>query len=189
MGKLWAQKERNNLMRIIGAGLPCPRPLKLKYHVLLLTFIGSSNGRPAPKLKEVRLSDPRLKACYMELIMMMRTLWCEAKLVHADLSEFNLLYHEHRIYMIDVAQAIERSHPNALHHLQKDCENVTNFFAKRGLKKYLSVPELIEFVTDAKEMFIGVQEVMTGLDDDANNSLGLHELIEKLGNQHVREIE
>jgi len=88
--------------------------------------------------------------------------------------------------MIDVAQAIERSHPNALMHLQKDCENMTNFFIKQGLQNYLSVPELIEFVTNAQENFIGIQQLATSLDADAQ-TLGLHELIEKLGNQHVRE--
>ena len=67
--------------------------------------------------------------------------------VHADLSEYNMLYHEQRLYIIDVAQAIDRSHPQALNHLEKDCQNVTTFFTRQGVPNILSVPELVEFVT------------------------------------------
>eukprot|EP00656_Telonema_subtile_P009111 TRINITY_DN14276_c0_g1_i3.p1 TRINITY_DN14276_c0_g1~~TRINITY_DN14276_c0_g1_i3.p1 ORF type:complete len:545 (+),score=137.80 TRINITY_DN14276_c0_g1_i3:1353-2987(+) len=184
--KLWAQKERNNLMRMQAAGIPCPRPLRLKDHVLMMSFIGTPQGRPAPRLKEVDLSEARLKTAYTELLLMMKTLWGVAHLVHADLSEYNLLYHDHRLYMIDVAQAIERSHPHALQHLQKDCENVTRYFTSAGLQNCLEVPELIEFVTEAKEMFVGMQDVVNSM-ADPREGMGLHELIQDLGNQHVRE--
>lgn len=186
--KLWAQKERNNLMRMQHAGIPCPMPLKLKEHVLMLSFIGSTSGRPAPKLKDVVWTEPRLKAAYTELVLMMKTLWCTAHLVHADLSEYNLLYHEHRVYMIDVAQAIERSHPHALEHLQKDCENVTRFFGSCGLQNALSVNELLEFVTGAKEMFVGMQD-LAGRIDEHSNSTGMHELVAALPHIACAEVE
>ena len=37
---------------------------------------------------------------------MMRLMFQEAKLVHADLSEFNMLYHEGKVFFIDVSQVI-----------------------------------------------------------------------------------
>merc|ERR1712194_947950 len=117
---------------------------------------------------------------------MMKTLWADAGLVHGDLSEYNLLYHEHRVYMIDVAQAVQRSHPNALQFLQRDCENVHRFFGGRGLNDGLEVPKLVEFVTGATQMFVGMQDVVSAL-ADPRDGLGFHELAGELGNQHVRE--
>jgi len=185
--KLWAQKERNNLIRMRNAGILCPQPLHLKDHALMMSFIGTQQGRPAPKLKDVQLSASRLKNVYQELLLMMKTMWSEAHLVHADLSEYNMLYHEQRLYIIDVAQAIDRSHPQALNHLEKDCQNVTTFFTRQGVPNILSVPELVEFVTGATETFIGMQDVAAAMQDPTDTSTSLHQLVEQLGNQHSRE--
>ncbi len=64
----------------------------------------------------------------------MRKLYQKAKLVHADLSECNILYqHEQgKIYIIDVGQAIETSHPNADAYLARDAHQITRFFYKKG---------------------------------------------------------
>ena len=40
--RMWADKERMNLLRMTRAAVPCPRPLKLKGHVLIMSFIGVS---------------------------------------------------------------------------------------------------------------------------------------------------
>ena len=52
----------------------------------------------------------------------------KCKLVHGDLSEFNLLYHDGKAYVIDVSQSVEHDHPHALEFLRKDLHNVTEFF-------------------------------------------------------------
>jgi RIO kinase 1 len=44
MVKVWAEKEMRNLVRLKTAGIPCPDPLLLKNHVLVMSFIGK-NGR------------------------------------------------------------------------------------------------------------------------------------------------
>ena len=41
----------------------------------------------------------------------MREMYQECKLIHADLSEYNLLYYTDLIYVIDVSQSIEHDHP------------------------------------------------------------------------------
>ena len=40
MVKMWAEKEFRNLTRITAAGVPCPKPIMLRSHVLVMTFLG-----------------------------------------------------------------------------------------------------------------------------------------------------
>merc|ERR1719230_2062226 len=72
----------------------------------------------------------------------------ECKLVHGDLSEYNMLYHDGELHIIDVSQSVERDHPHALDFLKRDCVNVNRFFADRGCAT-ASVMDLFEFVTAA----------------------------------------
>ncbi|CAG8610584.1 2373_t:CDS:2, partial [Ambispora leptoticha] len=44
MVKLWAEKEMRNLKRLCQAQVPCPEPLLLKMHVLVMGFLGDKNG-------------------------------------------------------------------------------------------------------------------------------------------------
>jgi len=41
--KLWAEKEFRNLKRMKEKGLPCPTPVKIKDHVMLMEFIGNGS--------------------------------------------------------------------------------------------------------------------------------------------------
>jgi hypothetical protein len=38
------------------------------------------------------------------------------------------------VYVIDVGQAVEKTHPHALRFLYKDCANMVALFARRGVK-------------------------------------------------------
>lgn len=69
------------------------------------------------------------------------------KLVHADLSEYNLLYHDDTVYVIDVSQAVENDHPMALDFLRRDCNIIREFF-KRKIDRVLTTREMFLFVTD-----------------------------------------
>ncbi|POG66962.1 hypothetical protein GLOIN_2v1779949 [Rhizophagus irregularis DAOM 181602=DAOM 197198] len=44
MVKLWAEKEMRNLKRLWQAGIPCPEPLVLGLHALVMIFLGDKNG-------------------------------------------------------------------------------------------------------------------------------------------------
>jgi RIO kinase 1 len=150
MVKVWAEKEMRNLRRIYAAGIPCPEPLYLRLHVLVMGFLGNSKGVPAPRLKDVELvdADPeeRWRALYMELIGHMRTMYHDCRLVHADLSEYNVLYHDHKLYIIDVSQSVEHDHPRSLEFLRMDIKNVSDFFRRKGVH---ALPEraIFEFIT------------------------------------------
>lgn len=68
-------------------------------------------------------------------------------LIHADLSEYNMLWFEGRIYFIDVSQSVEPAHPNGLEFLVRDCRNVSSFFTKCGVRDVMSCYELFNHLT------------------------------------------
>ena len=137
MVKVWAEKEMRNLKRIYAAGIPSPEPLYLRLHVLAMGFVGNAKGVPAPRLKDVEFIDgdplPRWRTVYLEVLAYMKVMYQECRLVHADLSEYNILYHNHKPYIIDVSQSVEHDHPRSLEFLRMDIKNVNDFFKRKNV--------------------------------------------------------
>jgi RIO kinase 1 len=153
MVKLWADKERRNLARIHDAGIPSPEPVALRTHVLVMGFVGDRKGKPAPRLKDVRFDgltseeeDAKWTDLYVEMLAYMRILYHTCRLVHADLSEYNVLYHQGRQWMIDVSQAVEHDHPRSLEFLRMDVKNVSDFYRSRNVE-VLSERKAFAFIT------------------------------------------
>lgn len=131
MVRLWAEKELRNLHRMQLAGLAVPAPVAVKANVLVMEFMGT-DGWPSKRLKDVEgLGVAEWDALYVQCVKAMRRMFHVCRLVHADLSEFNMLYHAGRLYIIDVSQSVEHDHPCALEFLRMDCTNVTDFFASK----------------------------------------------------------
>lgn len=139
MVKVWAEKEFRNLRRLHVAGIPCPDPIYLRQHVLVMSFLGNKKGWPAPRLRDVEFDmtedevAAKWKEMYLQLLGYMRVMYQTCKLVHADLSEYNLLYHQSRIFVIDVSQSVEHDHPRSLEFLRMDIKNISDFFVRKGV--------------------------------------------------------
>lgn len=90
--ELWAEKEYRNLVRAYRVGIPVPQPLLQRENVLFLRFLGQ-DGWPCPQLREVKLKKGGQKwtALYEQTMEAIQTLYNDARLVHGDLSEYNLL--------------------------------------------------------------------------------------------------
>lgn len=146
MVKLWAEKETRNLIRLGTAGIPCPTPIQLRLHVLVMSFIGR-DGYAAPRLKDANLSKSKCREVYRELVIHMRTMYQKCKLVHGDLSEYNMLYHDGKVWIIDVSQSVDLDHPHAFDFLREDCLHVNTFFEKNGTK-VIPKRDLFDFITD-----------------------------------------
>jgi RIO kinase 1 len=146
MVKTWAEKELRNYKRIYQAGIPCPQPLLLKSHVLVMEFLGTVDGWPSPRLKDAILSDRKLREAYVMCIRIIRHLYQRCRLVHGDLSEYNLLWHKEMIYVIDVGQSVETDHPSALDFLRSDVANVNDYFRKVGNLPVMTTRQLFEYV-------------------------------------------
>jgi RIO kinase 1 len=121
----WTKKEFSNLKRAHDANLPVPLPLVWDRNILVMEFLGDDE-RPYPQLRNVELPDP--DAVYQKVISFMKTLYREAELVHADLSEFNILFSD-RIFVIDMGQAVTLDHPRARPFLARDIANVNRYFS------------------------------------------------------------
>jgi len=124
---LWARKEFRNYVLMHQAGASVPEPITQFENILVMEFIGK-RGEKAPLLKEVSLSIDEYYEIFKNLIEDVRKIYQVARLVHGDLSEYNVMIWKGRHYIIDVSQAVKVSHPNANEFLIRDLRNIRKFF-------------------------------------------------------------
>lgn len=122
---MWAEKEMHNMMRLQKIGLNCPNLVCLKKHILVMSFIGRDN-KPAPKLREAILKPEKWQSIYNEVVDAMHKMFNVGHLIHADLSEYNILWWDNKCWFIDVSQSVQPDHPHGLEFLLRDCRNIAN---------------------------------------------------------------
>jgi len=128
---VWAQKEFRNLKEASEANVRVPKPIAVKSNVVVMEFIGK-NGISAPSLKEQLPDDP--EKTYRVLATYLRRLYQKAKLVHGDLSEYNIMMWKGRPVIFDVSQAVNIEHPMASFMLTRDLMNLNRFFSRLDVK-------------------------------------------------------
>ncbi|THV00816.1 RIO1-domain-containing protein [Dendrothele bispora CBS 962.96] len=179
MVRLWAEKEMRNLKRLVAAGIRCPDPVEVRENILVMTFLGDKEGWASPRLKDARLSLRQAVDLYTELVLVVRKMYHHCKLVHADLSEYNILFHEDHLWIIDVSQSVEHDHPAAFDFLRKDLVNVEEFFGRLGVK-CLGLRRAFDFVT--RDRLNGGSHESTEFGDPAEEVI-LKQWIEEDGSQ------
>ena len=127
----WTKKEFKNLERAYKIGVKVPKPIIMRNNVLVMEYLGDAN-RPAPMLKDVRMEDP--KGTFDIIISFISMMYKKAKLVHSDMSAFNILIHNDQPYLIDFGQGMLLEHPNAHDFLKRDIHNIVQYFSKYGIK-------------------------------------------------------
>jgi len=120
----WAKKEFKNLSRAYKAKVSIPKPITCVKDVVVMEFIGKKE-LPYPLMKDVKLKKP-LKT-YKEVLDNLEKLYHDAGLVHADLSEYNMIYTP-KVYFIDISQAVLLDHAYAEIFLYRDIKNITRYF-------------------------------------------------------------
>lgn len=149
----WARKEFKNLNRAFDAGVRVPQPIVCDKNVLIMEFIGKE-GIAAPRLKDIPVDilkdDFEPEELFMRIISAVKTLYEKGKLVHADLSEYNIVmkgYVEREFettannsaeieiepVLIDMGQSLLLYHPHADKFLLRDVKNIVIYFNKLGL--------------------------------------------------------
>ncbi|VVB96021.1 RIO-type serine/threonine-protein kinase Rio1 [uncultured archaeon] len=146
----WAKKEFKNLKRAEEAGVRVPKPYVVKRNILLMEFIGK-DGIPMPQLKDVKLSEEEAKHIFNKIIEYMNLLYSKAKLIHADLSEYNIMVNMNDMepVIIDMGQSVTIDHFHAEAYLQRDVTNIVQFFKKYNI--LINEDELISIVKEGRK--------------------------------------
>ena len=133
----WTKKEFSNLARAHDAAIPVPEPLAFDRNILLMAFLGQDEV-PYPQLRNAEIED--YGEVYRQILGYVERLYRDARLIHADLSEYNILYHE-KPYLIDMGQAVTPDHPRAPVFLIRDIKNLNRYFSR-----YCDVPDEQEII-------------------------------------------
>ena len=137
----WTQKEFRNLKICHKCNMNTPQPFKAQNNVIIMEYL------PALMLKDTPLDNP--KQFFNILKDQMRIMLNDAKLIHGDLSEFNILVKDQIPYIIDVGQAISIKNDSDFkeHYelFERDVRNVTDYMNKRydlGIDKEELIKEI-----------------------------------------------
>lgn len=125
----WCKREFKNLGIAFNNKVSCPKPIAFNGNVLVMSFIGKG-GVPAPRLVDVKLKN--YSEIYKKIIKEMKRL-AKAGLIHTDLSPYNILIFD-KPYIFDFSQAVTKKHPLSKEFLERDVNNINNFFEKKGVK-------------------------------------------------------
>jgi len=127
---LWTRKEFKNLQLAETAGIRVPKPLAFYRNIIVMEYIGTPPGR-APTFAESDVDEQDYDWTFETIGRLYRG----AKLVHADLSEYNVFKSESERVLFDMGSAVLLSHPQADEFLKRDVSNMVRFFRKRGIFK------------------------------------------------------
>ncbi len=129
----WCKKEFANLNMALEAGVKVPKAYSFAGNVLAMEFVGDENGSPAKIMKNVKLEDP--KKVEEKIVSYMKKL-AKIGMVHADLSEYNVLINDGEPWLIDMGQAVVKGHPQFNAFVERDAVNITYYFNKQyGINK------------------------------------------------------
>lgn len=125
---IWVKKEFRNLRRMRKYGIRVPLPISYHKNVLVMELIGSE--RAAPRLRDIEIKEKF--ETFTEMLDMVAVAWQKANLVHADLSEYNILWHDGEPWFIDVGQGVTDQHPHSEEFLVRDVSRLVHWISKQG---------------------------------------------------------
>ncbi|MGM5481028.1 MAG: serine protein kinase RIO [Nanobdellota archaeon] len=126
----WTKREYRNLQKAREC-IKVPTPYTFKDNIIVMEYIGDENG-PALQLKNEELDDEQ--EFFNRIIENMKLLYNQG-LVHGDLSSFNILVDGRQPIFIDFSQSTMTTSRQAPELLIRDLNNITNYFAKAGIKR------------------------------------------------------
>jgi RIO kinase 2 len=139
--RLAAEREFQALKLVYQHGVSVPEPLSQNRHAITMGII---EGAELTKWKEISKPEKVLK----EILRNVKKTYLKAGVVHADLSEYNIILKPNmHILIIDWPQYVMANHPNAQQLLMRDVKNVLKYFSRRyGVK--VKTKEVYAYVTE-----------------------------------------
>lgn len=125
----WIKREFFLLEKLYQQGAQIPRPIFCSEGAIIMELLGDEQA-VAPRLCDIKLTKDEAEDIFKQVLKTMLILW-QVGLVHADLSEYNVLLWQKKAYLIDFPQAVDiRHHPEYSELLERDLKNLYNFFSK-----------------------------------------------------------
>jgi RIO kinase 2 len=135
-----AEKEFQAMQLVYKNGVSVPEPISQNRHVIAMGMI---EGAELSKYKEIVKPEKILK----EILRNVRKAYLKAHIIHADLSEYNIILKpDGHILIIDWPQYVTADHANAEELLERDLKNVLTFFNRKFNVK-VAVEEACDYVT------------------------------------------
>ncbi len=140
----WVNKEYKNLKRLHNAKVNVPEPYVSSNNVLIIEFIGDEKGNPAQPVRNQPPKNP--EEFFNKLLVQLKRFIHEGKLVHGDLSNYNILNHNEQPVIIDVSQSVVLDNPISQELLKRDVKTLVKEYRKLGVNtNYDEVYEYVNF--------------------------------------------
>lgn len=125
VNRLAAKKEYEALEKIYELKLNTPKPIGYNRHIIIMSYL---RGKELIYYKSIK----KPLKIFNSIIKQYKLIYKKAKMIHGDLGEFNIVLDEKgNILIIDWLQWVPIDHPNANSLLERDIENVCNYFQKK----------------------------------------------------------
>jgi len=122
---LAAEKEFQAMKLAHEKGVSVPQPLSQNRHVIAMGMI---EGGELSRYKDIGDAKKVLR----EILRNLKKAYLKANIIHADLSEYNLILQpDGHILIIDWPQAVKTDHKNAKELLERDLKNILTFFSRK----------------------------------------------------------
>ncbi len=129
----WTGHEHDVMKTLYEAGVRVPYPISYSDDSFVLEYLGDHDGA-APQLAKARLDKQGLASAAEQLTDGLAAMTA-AGWAHGDLSAYNLLWWQDRLWFIDFPQAVDlAANPQGLDYLHRDVTNICDWFCRRGFE-------------------------------------------------------
>ncbi len=126
----WQSAESDAIQMLKAAGVRVPTPYVFSEGVLVMELVKGADGQPAPRLVDTHFSPEEATEVFHILLREVVKMLC-AGIIHADLSDFNVLLGADGPVIIDFPQAVDPSrNQSARQLLLRDVRNLTSFLGR-----------------------------------------------------------
>lgn len=129
----WIEYEYQTQRLIYEHGGDVPRPFAQVGNAVLMEYIGDLE-QPAPRLSDVTLAPEEAEGHFERILHNIELALMHGR-IHGDLSEYNILYWQGAVTLIDFAQAVDPYHNSDVYSLfARDVERICQHFALYGVR-------------------------------------------------------
>jgi RIO kinase 2 len=145
--RLAAEKEFQALKLVFPQGVAVPEPISQNRHVIVMGMI---EGAELAEWREIPNPERVLK----EILRNVRKAYSKAGVIHADLSEYNVILKPNmHILIIDWPQYVTKEHPNHQELLARDVGNILKYFKRKHMLR-VKLKEALEYVMGTGKMLV-----------------------------------